>query len=128
MSAVKLPKFISPDDWLAYIPDHQRKWVINLLHMLMKTDTKLYLKISYNTLFIYRLGPVCYFNLDKAGIYLAFYWGKDITENVELFEPDERKMIKIVRLTENAIKDHEDDLMAIFLNALELDESRYKKK
>ena len=96
--------------------------------MLMKTDTKLYLKISYNTLFIYRLGPVCYFNLDKAGIYLAFYWGKDITENVELFEPDERKMIKIVRLTENAIKDHEDDLMAIFLNALELDESRYKKK
>lgn len=127
MPVTKQPRYISPDDWLDALNNEHKILVFALLNQWMKIDTKLYLKISYNTLFIYRLGPVCYFNLDKKGIYVGFYWGKEITECVELFETDERKMIKIIRLEENTVQLEEEALLAIFLNALDVDEGRYGK-
>lgn len=127
VSKEKHPRYISPEHWMEELKPQHKKWVTLLLSEWLKTDAKLRLKISYNTLFIYRLGPVCYFNLEKDLLYIGFYWGKALENINGIIETDERKMVGIVPINSSVLSTRMDDLMAIFLLATDFDNQKYKK-
>ena len=87
--------------------------------------------MSYGAPFIYRLGPIGYFNWDKKrGLYFGFYWGKLLLDLDEsgILNVDERKMVKLVYL-DGKMNDEEflGALLSLLDEAIRIDEMRYGK-
>lgn len=120
--------------WQAWIDRHPRLDKGSLFffaELLLHADIKLHPKMSYGAPFIYRLGPIGYFNWDKKrGLYFGFYWGKLLLDLDEsgILNVDERKMVKLVYLD---AKMNDEVFLGAFLalvdEAIRIDEMRYRK-
>jgi hypothetical protein len=98
--------------------------------LLLNADHRIYPRMSYGVPFLYRFGPLGYFNTDKHGLYFGFYWGKLLlnSEGAELFEQDDRKMVKLVRLSSDSPQeDFLGNFLLLFERALEIDSLKYEK-
>jgi len=85
--------------------------------------------MSYGVPFIYRSGPLCYFNTDKQGVYVGFFWGRLLQEKSKILEKDDRKLVKLVRIHSlNNLSEIEDELIELFIYAIEIDEQKYGLK
>lgn len=119
------------ENWLNKQTDETRLDVDFFAQLFLGVDVKIYPRMSYGACFLYRLGPLGYFNKDKLGLYFGFYWGKLLTESpaAEIFELNQLKMVKIVRL-DNKINDEDfqGKLLLLFDEALRIDDEKYKKK
>lgn len=120
--------------WQSWVDRHPQLEKANLFffaEMMLQADVKLHSKMSYGAPFIYRLGPVGYFSIDKKrGLYFGFYWGKLLLEFDEyrILDADERKMVKLVYLSG---KMNDEAFIGSFLSlldaALKLDQEKYGK-
>jgi len=126
--------------------DYQRVWAAWLLRqtpvnqatigafaeLILNTDQRLYVRMSFGACFLYRYKPFAYFIVDKTGVYIGFYHGKDILKrlNSPLFEVDERKLVKVVRLSASRLE--EEEFIGLFLqmvdSAIEIDSEKGQKR
>ena len=107
-------------------PPEVRNLIYEITRMAFSLDVKLYCKMSYGVPFIYRSGPLCYFNTDKQGLYIAFFWGKLLQDKFDIMEKDQRKLVKIVRIPSfEKLEDLEDELTGLLLTALDIDHQKY---
>lgn len=119
------------EKWLSLRSPKEKQTVDYFVNLICSSDHHIYPKISYGASFLYRYGPLGYFNADKQGLYFGFYWGKLLLEasGSELFEVDDKKMVKIVRL-EGKMHDEEflGNLLLILDEAIKIDDKKYGKK
>lgn len=107
---------------------HIIKYYAALIH---STNVGIYARMSYGVPFLYKYGPIGYFNINNGQVYFGFYWGKLLleSEGSELFVNDERKMVKLVYL--NSLNENESFIGAFLLlleSALLVDEEKYGNK
>lgn len=105
--------------------------LFNLVELMLNSDALLNTRMSYGVPFIYRLGPIGYFNVDKKrGLYFGFYWGKLLVEHdiAGILDPDDRKMVKLVYL-DGRMNDDEflGSLLSLLDVALQIDREKYGK-
>jgi hypothetical protein len=99
--------------------------------LILSTDLKIYQRISYAACFLYRLGPLGYFNTDREGLYFGFYWGKLLLDkpSSEILEIDDRKMVKLVRLSNKRSDEaFQGNFLLLLDEALKIDDLKYGKK
>ena len=100
--------------------------------LIINTDQRLYVRMSFGACFLYRYKPFAYFIVDKTGVYIGFYHGKDILKrlNSPLFEVDDRKLVKVVRLSASRLE--EEEFIGLFLqivdSAIEIDSEKGQKR
>jgi len=117
------------ESWLERQPLKIRRLVGDVSELALRLDMKFHTRMSYGVPFIYRAGPFCYFNTDKQGLYIGFFCGKWLLEKSELLEQDERKLIKLVHIqSAQRLVEIEDELTALFLLAIDMDQEKYGKK
>lgn len=117
--------------WMERHPNLDRSTLFFFADLLLSADVKLYAKMSYGVPFIYRLGPIGYFNLDKKrGLYFGFYWGKLLLthDTAGILDPDDRKMVKLVYLN-GRMNDEEflGSLLSLLDEAIKIDREKYGK-
>lgn len=105
--------------------------LFNLVELMLNSDALLNTRMSYGVPFIYRLGPIGYFNVDKKrGLYFGFYWGKLLVEHdiAGILDPDDRKMVKLVYL-DGRMNDEEflGSLLSLLDVAIKIDREKYGK-
>jgi len=117
------------ESWLEAKPTEVRNLVYEIARLIFRLDVKFYCRMSYGVPFIYRSGPFCYFNADKEGVYIGFFWGKLLHDPSEILDKDQRKLVKILRISSTEkLNDLEDELTALLLCALDIDQMKYGKK
>ena len=105
--------------------------LFNLVELMLNSDALLNTRMSYGVPFIYRLGPIGYFNVDKKrGLYFGFYWGKLLVEHdiAGILDPDDRKMVKLVYL-DGRMNDEEflGSVLSLLDLAIKIDREKYGK-
>lgn len=118
------------EKWLEKQNPEHRGLVNYYTNLLLNADHRIYPRVSYGASFLYRFGPLGYFNTDNEGLYFAFYWGKLLldSEGAELFEQDDRKMVKLVRLlSDSPDEDFIGNLLMLSESALKIDSLKYEK-
>jgi len=119
------------EKWLEKQNPEHRGLVDYYTNLLLNADHRIYPRVSYGASFLYRFGPLGYFNTDNEGLYFAFYWGKLLLDSsgAEILNRDDRKMVKLVYF--NSSEDDE-SFIATFLQLIEeailIDEDKYGKK
>jgi hypothetical protein len=119
--------------WENWLPKQSPSVQQNLdyfTQLLCEVDLKVYPRMSYGVPFLYRLGPIGYFNTDKIGLYFGFYWGKLLLNEPGsvILHPDDRKMVKLVYL--EGKEENEEflgNLLVLFDRALQIDREKYGK-
>ncbi|MEX1189811.1 MAG: hypothetical protein WED33_11180 [Bacteroidia bacterium] len=118
------------EKWLEKQNAEHRNLAHYYANLLLNVDHRIYPRMSYGASFLYRFGPIGYFNTDKQGLYFGFYWGKLLLESkgAELFEQDDRKMVKLVRLlSDSPSEDFIGNFLLLLESALEIDSLKYEK-
>jgi len=123
--------FPSWQPWLEKYKSVPQSEMFLLVDLMLNSDMLLSTRMSYGVPFIYRLGPIGYFNIDKKrGLYFGFYWGKLLLKHDSsgILDPDDRKMVKLVYLKDRV---NNEDFLGAFLalldEAIRIDEQRYRK-
>jgi hypothetical protein len=118
------------EDWLSKRNIALKQELDFYTQLLCDVDLKVYPRMSYGVPFLYRLGPIGYFNTDKKGLYFGFYWGKLLIHEpgAEIFHLDDRKMVKLVFL-EGKMHNEEflGNLLSLLDTALKIDQEKYSK-
>lgn len=125
--------------WDAWIEQSKTKRIANpdlikSIHfyadLISSFDVGIYARMSYGVPFLYKYGPIGYFNTDKQGLYFAFYWGKLLldSEGSEVLVIDDKKMVKRVYLKMDGINDEFiASFISLFQEAFIVDTQKYQK-
>ncbi len=135
MNKLQKVKFSGIDDFLEYLPVHERKIVDRLRALILDCIPDSMEKLSYNVPYYYRHTRICFIwpasvpwgQVKLEGVQLGFCHGYLLNDDINYLEKGDRK--QVYGKTFFHLKDIETDLLRAYLfDALMVDEQLKKNK
>ena len=129
MSKIQPVKFLSLEDFLSYLPNHERKIVDFLRQIIWQCIPDCQEKLAYNVPYYYRFSRICFIwpasvpwgNVKLNGVQLGFCQGHLLPDDLEYLEKGKRKQVYTKTFAQ--LKDIDGDMVkAYLLSAVEVDE------
>lgn len=135
MNAIQKVKFHSVDEFLEYLPDHERKIVDCLRAIILDCLTEGKEKLAYNVPYYYQFSRVCFIwpasvpwgNVTANGVIVGFCNGHVMRDELNYLEKGNRKQVYVKTFT--AVSEIDRNLVRTYLfEALDVDEQLHQQK
>ena len=123
--------FNTVEDFLDYLPGHERKMVDTLRRIVMECIPDAKEKLAYNVPYYYRHSRICFIwpasvpwgNVKLNGVQLGFCRGNLLQDSIGFLEKGTRKQVYTKTYTDvKTIREDEDLIRAFLFDAIEVDE------
>ena len=133
MNKIQPVKFQSIEDFLSYLPDHERKIVDLLRQIILQCIPNCQEKLAYNVPYYYRFSRICFIwpssvpwgSVKLNGVQLGFCRGYLLPDDLQYLEKGSRKQVYTKTFSQR--KDIDPDMVKTYLlSAVGVDEQMKK--